>query len=848
MSVQITNGIFDQNELDIRYEVRLPILKDQNCRPRPPHHPEEPEHKPEHPHKPPHPCPSNNYIKISGYVDCVGRLPMVVDKNEIWLVGSEMYIYLGINKGDKGTPNVAWKLLGSIAHTDYITRDERGNLLPLATLTKSGFMSAIDKQVLTELVNLGLTLNNEQLAPVASETFSGFMSPEDKSTLNKLSQLELNKVEGQLTPIATEDSNGFLSAEDKRKLDSIKPNNEYIPIEWRELKILLTQGNLTPGAIYRLTDYEFTPADLDNYRHSPDVRFDLLITAISNNALGDQCITMSSNPNLDGLFVKYNLTNDTEKFELANGEIVHLYALDVVSSKIGPKHPLTAMAYGNGIYVAISEGYSYVSKDLISWTSHELIDRSCQWNDIIFIDDKFLVCGYSGIIAQSTDGIEWDEVPNSYGEDTEVTSNYKTFVKYNGVICIIPTMSDRWLCYSDGEVHRYYGGFNVSFNKCITEDGNIIFLADSTLMINNNVYNLPVVDGSYVDLEYIRDGVILITDCGKGYYTQDLTNYSEGFIEFEIPQHASSILTRNGLTYITCTNHSDKLYRLDYIEDESGIRFESSVDHVIAMGSYRRIYYFNNKFYLLATNQVGITNLYSNEVGKGVIYEMSDRYGNTLRYDYKSAQIKYYKNYIEGEELVIDYDWKYTFNVKDTNEDASNTGLVDGVVQGLSLDNKGKRLFEFNVFELGNGDYITNLEYVKFERNFIGCTIKDVVISPKTIVSECKFKDLFNIVINCDILNCIATEPLRNITFNGGRLVNRYLDNIYNRSNHTENPITITTKGDDTYSTISWLDNETQATQYRKIFGLDQIVGSGGYDYYGGFGGDNPFAAFIGTI
>ncbi len=97
-----------------------------------------------------------------------------------------------------------------------------------------------------------------------------------------------------------------------------------IPITYSELVALRDNSQLQQGVFYRITDYEFTTtlAKTSSANHS----FDIIVLAVSSSHLNENARailhnddTYFLNSNLDAWRLKYDLDNDTAKYEWVDG-------------------------------------------------------------------------------------------------------------------------------------------------------------------------------------------------------------------------------------------------------------------------------------------------------------------------------------------------------------------------------------------------------------------------------------------------------------------------------------------------------------------------------------------------
>lgn len=113
---------------------------------------------------------------------------------------------------------------------------------------------------------------------------------------------------------------------------------------------------------------------------------------------------------------------------------------DIIKTKIGDidmivgSNTWNAVAYGNGRYVAVSgyyaqggfkdAGYVTTSSDGINWTTpKKLASSNNVFNDIKFLNGKFVAPGSYGRVMASTDGINWT-ISTTAGFDTQYDGGY----------------------------------------------------------------------------------------------------------------------------------------------------------------------------------------------------------------------------------------------------------------------------------------------------------------------------------------------------------------------------------------------------------------------------------------
>ena len=100
---------------------------------------------------------------------------------------------------------------------------------------------------------------------------------------------------------------------------------------WQELKDLRDSGQLIPGMKYRMIDYDtYTSQEGTESAMHP---FDLILTALDNKTLSEECSAIHSARDVDGYFansnlgawkVSYCLDNDISRFNWAADELLSI--------------------------------------------------------------------------------------------------------------------------------------------------------------------------------------------------------------------------------------------------------------------------------------------------------------------------------------------------------------------------------------------------------------------------------------------------------------------------------------------------------------------------------------------
>jgi hypothetical protein len=115
---------------------------------------------------------------------------------------------------------------------------------------------------------------------------------------------------------------------------------------------------------------------------------------------------------------------------------------------------LNAIAYGNGLYVAVGSGVIYTSNDAQTWTRQNPSVNDW-WEDVIFADGKFVAVGVSQI-ASSIEGVNWMNVAISSPAAVYGRPPYVQGVMYNGEKFVAFSSEFRYIWQSlDGTTWSY---------------------------------------------------------------------------------------------------------------------------------------------------------------------------------------------------------------------------------------------------------------------------------------------------------------------------------------------------------------------------------------------------------
>jgi hypothetical protein len=190
-----------------------------------------------------------------------------------------------------------------------------------------------------------------------------------------------------------------------------------ITITYIELKTLRDNAHLVPGAMYRITDYVCTTVHPD--AASANHPFDIVVTAISNNALSEEASvvlhegdTYFANSNLSSWKVWYTLDNDSHRFNWADEE----NGKGVIYRMIDDKNNDLPYDFKNILF--IEHVYIYEVNELGNSIS---LDNPLEISYTLLADTDEEYNGKDDVIVEINQS---DETPDKAGQDVWVL--YKT--------------------------------------------------------------------------------------------------------------------------------------------------------------------------------------------------------------------------------------------------------------------------------------------------------------------------------------------------------------------------------------------------------------------------------------
>jgi hypothetical protein len=148
-----------------------------------------------------------------------------------------------------------------------------------------------------------------------------------------------------------------------------------------------------------------------------------------------------------------------------------------VQGPVGSTTPnVVGIAYGNGVFVAVSANVAWRSTDGINWSSEIATGYSSQIRNVSFVNDRFLAVTGTGRYAMSTDGLTWT-VSNFIGSNTSLNGATYAFGQYAliGAIGTVRTSPDL-VTWTD-RVTRL--SFSTSPGRSVVQMGSTLYISDA---------------------------------------------------------------------------------------------------------------------------------------------------------------------------------------------------------------------------------------------------------------------------------------------------------------------------------------------------------------------------------
>ena len=141
----------------------------------------------------------------------------------------------------------------------------------------------------------------------------------------------------------TNDTNKLYIGNNGKNIDLTAGGSAIISITYSDLKSKRDASNLTPGQLYRITDYTCKVNSSQEWVKSAEHQFDIIVLATSTNTIDENAFatqhegdTYFQYANLDGWRLKYTLNNNTSEYcwaDSTNGKGVIYYMEDEFGNK-----------------------------------------------------------------------------------------------------------------------------------------------------------------------------------------------------------------------------------------------------------------------------------------------------------------------------------------------------------------------------------------------------------------------------------------------------------------------------------------------------------------------------------
>lgn len=224
----------------------------------------------------------------------------------------------------------------------------------------------------------------------------------------------------------------------------------------------------------------------------------------------------------------------------------------------------TSIAYGNGLFVAISNSNSneriLITSDGEQW-DNVTMNIDVDWASICHGNDTFVAVGSSNTnsncVAISNDAINWNQKASSdnsakwsdvcYGNDTFVAVA-KASVNKNRTIMRSIDNGNTWI--------GVRSPITEGLNKVIFGNNRFVALSENSIIISNNSINWSIVNKKITDICY-REGryFYIISNNDKPSifgYTEDFINFVESDLGKD--RHPRKICNGEDYMYIFCDN------------------------------------------------------------------------------------------------------------------------------------------------------------------------------------------------------------------------------------------------------------------------------------------------------
>lgn len=572
----------------------------------------------------------------------------------------------------------------------------------------------------------------------------------------------------------------------------------YIPITYNNLVDIRSRGELLPGMFYKIIDYIPSCTSKIAVCESAGHGFDILVQATSTYTVSEQAKAVKRpnesyflGSNLDAWNIMYTLDENKVNHEWAGAGL--LQETGVGSNLIEAIPVWNSMAHGGNSVIAVGGGgkIAYSDNKGMNWVSTP-VNPTYDLRQVLFAQNKFIVLVYGTAICLVSEdlGLSWQERPMpKYGRWLRMAYGYGTFIAIGGgrgagdpldmiyaatsqngldwVISNIPIPTEGW------KVIQFGGGKFVVTTSSSSATPEAVFSVDG---INWQSYYLPAY--SHIFAMTYGAGRFVTVAWSGGFAYSGFSDDGETWERGDLPQieyHSwRDIIYGNGV-YIA-TNASTQY---GYSTNGKNWTIKQLPQLQQAPGQYnlwKTITYGNGRFTLISDTSpyvlysldgvtwqqtLGAYNFETVLPGTGVVYSMTDEFGNTLPYDFKS--IKFQRNFGSGNKFYYAYSTLRDSNIIDAslNSGKVTQNKVSAYQVGKQYRLPDNVLYDVNPINtqaIKNNRFSFNVVGNTFGANLKNCEIESNVKNQDfTAITGMYNKDYTIRVVNANTGNPIIT-------------------------------------------------------------------------------------------
>lgn len=288
-------------------------------------------------------------------------------------------------------------------------------------------------------------------------------------------------------------------------LFSKSKNAKFVPVTYEELISLMQESKLVPGVQYRIIDFVTTfsqDADITSAGHV----FDIVVTALTENVLSEDCGAMKNDNDNSGYFDNSNLTTWRLKYTVnpssnitwypAQGGKGYIYEMADEFGNVAP-YDFKNVLYTNGIYTFCKE---QTVSDVTSYVDASLTD-ACSNNTIKFITTSVPNCF---LFAESIKG------NNITGQNINIIAKK---IECNTINSSLETTASWTGTFSIGvEELGTYKVKDIVDNTITCRKGLTIEPANNSSSLYNNTINVITSNYRYISLNCTLEGCNIAVD------------------------------------------------------------------------------------------------------------------------------------------------------------------------------------------------------------------------------------------------------------------------------------------------------------------------------------------------